>query len=123
MKESNLIERISNSALPALYRKKLCFDLETIFQSNLPELKQIILFGSCARNQVRVGSDIDLLILTEHPVKQAVRGDLASELAEPREGIVTDLVFYTEKDFQASDCRLVQEIRKDGVILWEEEYV
>lgn len=30
--------------------------------------------------------------------------------------------FYTEKDFQASDCRLVQEIRKDGVILWEEEY-
>ncbi len=50
MKESNLIERISNSALPALYRKKLCFDLETIFQSNLPELKRDILLGSCARN-------------------------------------------------------------------------
>ena len=27
--------------------------------------------------------------------------------------------YYTEEEFGRSDCRLVQEIRKDGRILWE----
>ena len=40
-------------------------------------------------------------------------------LAEEKNGIATDLVFYTEEEFGRSDCRLVQEIRKDGRILWE----
>ena len=119
----SLRKKILNSYLPVRYKNKLCSDLEKIFQYKLPELSRIVLFGSCARNQIRVGSDIDLLLLTKQPVAQGVRGGLAAELEEPVEGVSTDVIFYTEDTFRASECRLVQEIQKDGLILWESENV
>ena len=101
------------------YKEKLLFDLETIFQISVPGISRIVLFGSCARNELRAGSDLDLLILTLRPVPRELRGELCGILAEEKNGIATDLVFYTEEEFGRSDCRLVQEIRKDGRILWE----
>ena len=110
---------INQSRLPKRYKEKLIFDLETIFQISVPGISRIVLFGSCARNELRAGSDLDLLILTLRPVPRELRGELCGILAEEKNGIATDLVFYTEEEFGRSDCRLVQEIRKDGRILWE----
>ena len=110
---------IGQSRLPTRYKEKLLFDLETIFQISIPGISRIVLFGSCARNELRAGSDLDLLILTLRPVPRELRGELCGILAEEKNGIATDLVFYTEEEFGRSDCRLVQEIRKDGRILWE----
>lgn len=110
---------IGQSRLPKRYKEKLLFDLETIFQISIPGISRIILFGSCARNELRVGSDLDLLILTLRPVPRELRGELCGILAEEKNGIATDLVFYTEEEFGRSGCRLVREIRKDGRILWE----
>ena len=110
---------IGQSRLPKRYKEKLLFDLETIFQISIPGISRIVLFGSCARNELRAGSDLDLLILTLRPVPRELRGELCGILAEEKNGIATDLVFYTEEEFGRSDCRLVREIRKDGRILWE----
>ena len=110
---------IRQSRLPKRYKEKLLFDLETIFQISIPGISRIVLFGSCARNELRAGSDLDLLILTLRPVPRELRGELCGILAEEKNGIATDLIFYTEEEFGRSDCRLVQEIRKDGRILWE----
>ena len=110
---------INQSRLPTRYKEKLIFDLKTIFQISVPGISRIVLFGSCARNELRAGSDLDLLILTLRPVPRELRGELCGILAEEKNGIATDLVFYTEEEFGRSDCRLVQEIRKDGRILWE----
>ena len=110
---------IGQSRLPKRYKAKLLFDLETIFQISIPGISRIVLFGSCARNELRAGSDLDLLILTLRPVPRELRGELCGILAEEKNGIATDLVFYTEEEFGRSDCRLVREIRKDGRILWE----
>lgn len=110
---------IRQSRLPKRYKGKLLFDLETIFQISIPGISRIVLFGSCARNELRAGSDLDLLILTLRPVPRELRGELCGILAEEKNGIATDLVFYTEEEFGRSDCRLVREIRKDGRILWE----
>ena len=110
---------IDQSRLPTRYKEKLIFDLKTIFQISVPGISRIVLFGSCARNELRAGSDLDLLILTLRPVPRELRGELCGILAEEKNGIATDLVFYTEEEFGRSDCRLVQEIRKDGRILWE----
>ena len=110
---------IRQSRLPKRYKEKLLFDLETIFQISIPGISRIVLFGSCARNELRAGSDLDLLILTLRPVSRELRGELCGILAEEKNGIATDLVFYTEEEFGRSDCRLVREIRKDGRILWE----
>lgn len=88
----------------------------------IPGLSRIVLFGSGARNELKVGSDLDLLILTDIPVPRALRGELASKLAEEKNGVATDIVFYTEAEFDASDCLLAREIRKDGRIIWEVEH-
>ena len=118
------IKRVQASFLPSRYRGKLCRDLEVLFRSrlHLSGLSRIVLFGSCARNEMRAGSDLDLLVLTEEAVPQELKGELCGELEEAQDGISTDLVFYTEDQFRASDCRLVQNIRKDGLILWEAEH-
>ena len=61
------IKRVQASFLPSRYRGKLCRDLEVLFRSRLylSGLSRIVLFGSCARNEMRAGSDLDLLVLTE----------------------------------------------------------
>lgn len=113
------IENIKTSYLPMRYREKLCYDLERIAESGMEDICGIVLFGSCARNQIRVGSDIDLLVLTEHGVSQELRGELASDLAEEKNGVATDVIFYTREDFVRSECLLVCEIKKDGLMIWE----
>ena len=113
---------IKTSYLPPIYKEKLLLDVKYIFQCSIPGLSRIVLFGSGARNELKVGSDLDLLILTDSPVPRTLRGELASKLAEKKNGVATDIVFYTEAEFDASDCLLAREIRKDGRIIWEVEH-
>lgn len=116
---SKCMENIKNSYLPLHYQEKLCYDLERIGESGIDGVFRIVLFGSCARNQIRVGSDIDLLVVTEKMADREIRGELASDLAEEKQGVATDVIFYTREDFERSECLLVREIKKDGLILWE----
>ncbi|MFI3238307.1 MAG: nucleotidyltransferase domain-containing protein [Lachnospiraceae bacterium] len=117
---SNCIEKIKASKLPHRYKKKLIKDLEQIAKENIQGILAIVLFGSAARNDLRIGSDLDILILTNKTVEQSVRGSLASDLEEEVDGVSTDLIFYTYEDFKASTCILVQQIKADGIVLWEE---
>ena len=117
---SSCMEKIKHSYLPIRYQKKLYYDLKQIEKSEIPKLCKIILFGSCARNQLRVGSDIDLLLLAEENVTRELRGELSSDLAEPKDGVSTELVFYTINDCENSNSLLIKEIKKDGLVLWEE---
>ncbi len=81
----------------------------------LPTINRIVLFGSYARMEYHAGSDIDLLVLTDKEVPREQRGHLHSVFEEQG----ADLVFYTVSEFQESTCRLIKEIRKDGVLLWK----
>ena len=112
-------EKIQTCGIPQIYKEKLIFDLERIEHSGVKGLRRIILFGSCARDQIRVGSDIDLLLVTDERLEQGIRGELASELAEERRGIPTDVVFYTEEEFQRAESLFVKQIKLEGRILWE----
>lgn len=112
-------ERIRESHLPLRYKKKLCSDLHRIGQLKPEGLQCVILFGSCARNQIRVGSDLDLLVITKEVLERDVRGELSSDLEEEKDGISTDVVFYTAQEFRDSECLLVKQIRKEGLLLWE----
>ena len=116
---SKSIQKVRSSYLPARYQRKLLYDLQRIQVSEIPDICRLILFGSCARNQIKVGSDIDLLLITSRQVPQAVRGELSSDLAEEKEGVSTDLVFYTQEEFQDSTTLFTRQIKKDGITLWE----
>ena len=81
----------------------------------LPDIKKVVLFGSYARREQKAQSDFDILALTECAISREKRGELCSMFEE----MGADLVFYTESQFSHSDCVLVQQIRRDGILLWQ----
>ena len=95
-------------------KRQIGFLVVTLLQQ-LPGVQQIILFGSYARAEYRATSDIDILALVSDPVGRDISGDLHSCFDEKG----ADLVIYTVDDFNISNCLLVNQIRKDGVLLWE----
>ena len=104
--------------LPSRFKEKLNMDIDTILKSGVPDITNIILFGSCARGNIKITSDLDLLVLTKEPVNRSVKGELCAACDEAYRKVTTDLVFYTESGFNTSDCLLVRNIKKDGVVVW-----
>ncbi|MGL5675999.1 MAG: nucleotidyltransferase family protein [Cellulosilyticaceae bacterium] len=114
---------IEDIGLPTRFSVKLQKDIAYILECNEIEVRQIILFGSCARGTYKVTSDIDLLVITEESVSRVVRGDIACELDEEIDGVRTDVVFYAREVFEASDSLLCNQIKKEGIILYRKECV
>ena len=104
--------------LPSRFKEKLDMDINTILQSEVPGITTIILFGSCARGNIKITSDLDLLVLTKEPVDRLMKGELCAACDESHREVTTDLVFYTEQDFNHSDCLFIRNIKKDGVVIW-----
>lgn len=88
----------------------------TLLKEELDSLHYIILFGSYARGDEKATSDLDLLVLTEQEISREIRGGLCSEFEEEN----MDLIFYTMKQFEDSDCLLVSEVRKEGIVIWRQ---
>lgn len=80
-------------------------------------ISYIILFGSYARGEEKSTSDLDILVLTEQEISREIRGGLSSEFEEEN----IDLLFYTMKQFELSDCLLVSQIRKEGIVIWKQK--
>ena len=78
------------------------------------KIQKIILFGSTARADQKVTSDIDLLFITSGLEDRYIKGDIASFYDMHN----ADAVFYSEEQFSESDCLFVRQVRKDGVLLW-----
>ncbi len=107
------------SYLPPRFQHKLSSDLSYLLKYNINSLEQIILFGSCARGEMRLTSDLDLLIITSTPLSRMEKGEIHSVLEEPIDEVHTDIVFYTHEQFQSSNRLIVQQIKKEGVLLYE----
>ena len=69
MDHSVKIHRENYSFLPERFIRKIEYDLNYIQERKIPGLRQIYLFGSCARGEVRSTSDVDLLIITDNKIK------------------------------------------------------
>lgn len=102
MDHSVKIHRENYSFLPERFIRKIEYDLNYIQERKIPELRQIYLFGSCARGEVRSTSDIDLLIITDNKIKdRALAADIRWTLDEKMDGVRTDIVYMntqTEKE-------------------------
>lgn len=108
---------IDKLLLPDKINNKLKNDIDFIMAQNIKELLYIVLFGSCARLEYNINSDIDLLLITSKELSRIKKGEIRSEL-DKINGITTDIVFYVKEDFQKSDCLLVRQIKKEGIVLW-----
>lgn len=83
--------------------------------SRIPNLEYIILFGSYARMEQTIKSDLDLMAVTSGHPDRLLRGELCSEFDEEN----IDLVFYDVDVFRRSDCLLVSQVKKEGIVLWK----
>lgn len=111
IKEDNVVNRLPYGENVKLRLKKL---IQIILNSGL-DCKEIILFGSYARFEQTIQSDLDILLLTSCEVDQVQRGYLASVFEENK----ADLIFCTLEQFMSSNCLLYENIRKDGIMLWK----
>lgn len=86
--------------------------------STLDFAEEVILFGSCARSQCKLGSDVDLLVITDRETKRVERGLVYSELCYKLNGVDADIVFVTRQQYMEDDNKLFENIKRDGKILW-----
>lgn len=98
MKKSVKIYKENYENLPERFAKKIEHDISYLLDAGIPDLKKIYLFGSCARGEVRSSSDVDLMVLTEHRIKDREKAaNIRWTLDEEIQGVATDIVFMHEE--------------------------
>lgn len=113
-----ILKNIKLLQLPPRFEHKLHADIDFLLSYNIPTLESIILFGSCARKNLRVTSDIDLLIITIDSIERSIRGEISSILEDDIDLVRTDCIFYTQEQFQDSTRIFTQQIKTEGIILY-----
>ncbi|MFI3238602.1 MAG: nucleotidyltransferase domain-containing protein [Lachnospiraceae bacterium] len=112
------IQKVKNLQLPSRFEQKLLRDIDHLLSANIPDLDCILLFGSCARGELRLTSDIDLLIITKHPLNRHFKGELSSLLEIELDGVKTDAIFYTQEQYEHSIRIFTTQIKKEGILLY-----
>ena len=103
------------SIQPVLHELKQ--GLEELYGDRLVKL---ILFGSHARGEANLDSDIDLLAILKSPVYQAQEiykmSDLRVKIMLEYDELVS-IVPIAEEDFQTKDIAYLRNIRREGIKL------
>lgn len=87
--------------VPERFRKKLLRDLDAIEACKIQQLIAVYVFGSCAREELRSTSDLDLLILTKEKIADRVlAANLRSDLEDELDGVSTDVVFMNRASIE-----------------------
>lgn len=109
--------------LDARYKASITEAINIILDYKINSLNEIILFGSCARLNIHVNSDIDIAIITSESIHdRSLRGSLRSDLETLSTKIKCDLTLMTNEIMNNQDNinRLRDVIRNEGIILWKD---
>jgi predicted nucleotidyltransferase len=106
---------ILNSIQPTLHELKL--GLKELYGDRLVKL---ILFGSHARGEANLDSDIDLLAVLKSPVSQFQEilnmSELRVKMLLEQDELVS-IIPMSEEDFHTRNVALLRNIRKEGIEL------
>jgi uncharacterized protein len=97
--------------MPYQLNEKLIQSIQAIGRAYL--IRKIVLFGSRARGEAKPTSDIDLAVYELPEFKE--RGRFVCCLDDLPTLLKLDLVFINDD----TDYKLVENIRKDGVVVYE----
>ena len=89
-------------------------------------IEMVILFGSTARKDDRPESDIDLAIVaTRGLITRTTRRKLADISSEflVEFGVLLNWILITPDEYEDRQNALVENIRKDGIVLWAKEKI
>lgn len=119
MEKNVKIYREEFDHLPARFKRKIEHDLQYLLKAQIPGLKKVYLFGSCARGQVRSTSDVDLMIQTAGRVAdRALTADIRWELDQEMDGVRTDVV-YTYDNGEVMSRIFKKEVERDRKLIME----
>ncbi len=81
-------------------------------------VQRIILFGSAAREEITVWSDLDLIVVLDSSLPFVKRLGLLYERIQPRVGL--DLLAYTPQEFETLRERpFIRQALQEGRVLYE----
>ncbi len=105
-------------------KEELELELERLLVRLIPQYQpdEVILFGSLAQGEVRVWSDLDLIIIKDTPKRFLDRTAEVLEFIDPRVG--ADILVYTPEEFEQL-CRerpfFKEEIMAKGRVIYERD--
>ena len=111
------INNINQLKLPDIYKETLMYMLNKL--QNYPVVKDVILFGSCAREKVRDGSDIDLALIISEPITPQDEWDIDFSIRNWDTMLPCDVIFLREHlfDMEIKGETIIRLILQEGVRL------
>ena len=85
-----------------------------------PRLVELVLFGSQARNDASVGSDIDVMIVLRGTVdsnKEIPRVSPLASCLSLKDDVVISCVYISEEGFRRDESPLLLNVRREGVLV------
>lgn len=108
------------------HKNAMTYALKKIQQSPIAAyVKNVILYGSCARGEASWGSDVDLCVLLNEDVRKLpnyaqiihlLKGTISEDDAHSAE---TDIKFVIGDEWQNSGMLYFKNLRKDGIPVWQ----
>lgn len=113
---------LEDLGLPTRYEIELQYVVNELIDNAGESIKQIILFGSAARNELKSGSDLNVLVI---PLVDSERKKLSMRIADlDLSGVIpVDITVRTQRYMNNMDEAFPQNIKKDGKVLWTNERV
>lgn len=119
MNRQIIIHKENYSNLPKRFVDKIESDLSYIQKANVPFLRMIYLFGSCARGEYTDNSDVDLLIVTEKKLEdRMLAAKIRWTLDDEMDGVKTDIV-YMNLESITENTFFKNQINKDKKLILE----
>ena len=114
------VESLETIDIPISYKSYISKYLQNI--SAVPYIHRVILFGSCARENVKKYSDIDIFITTNREITEDEEALITFHCIPDysKETVPTDIIVQTESDFVSytDDMGMVQgRVIEEGVDL------
>jgi len=77
---------------------------------------KVIVFGSVARGDSRIDSDIDIAIVTDKKEVKEIAESLADDILFKFNKVVS-ITYFSEKEFEKEKDPLIKVIKKEGVVI------
>jgi len=112
-----IIDDIDQLSLPDLYKKTIMYMV--IKLHDFPTVKDIILFGGCARQDISNFSDIDLAVIVSESLSHAEEWHIDNSIRNWDVNIACDVIFLPETAFKRKikGETIIRPILREGVSL------
>ena len=108
------------------YKRTISIALDTILSSDFKQtINKILLFGSCAKQMTKGGSDVDILLISDKELTVEQTSELRRLIDTTTEqiGVDVDLVCYTAEMFNCGNMPLTKSIKENNIMLYSREAI